>query len=116
MEMHQIRYFLALCAEKNFTRAARRCEVSQPSLTNAINRLETELGGRLFHRGRRHSRLTKLAAALQPHFEMIDQCARRARGVADFLLASPFDSTASVADTAQARAKARANGKGVLID
>src|SRR5262245_31012171 len=36
MQMHQIRYFLALCEERNFTRAARRCGVSQPSLTNAI--------------------------------------------------------------------------------
>ena len=30
--MNQIRYFLALCEERNFTRAAKRCGVSQPSL------------------------------------------------------------------------------------
>src|SRR5262245_20974853 len=36
MQMHQIRYFLALCEERSFTRAAKRCGVSQPSLTNAI--------------------------------------------------------------------------------
>ena len=50
MQMHQIRYFLALCEERNFTRAARRCGVSQPSLTNAIIGLERELGGALFQR------------------------------------------------------------------
>ena len=33
MQMHQVRYFLALCEELNFTRSARRCGVSQPSLT-----------------------------------------------------------------------------------
>jgi DNA-binding transcriptional LysR family regulator len=50
MQMQQIRYFLALCEERNFTRAARRCGVSQPSLTNAIIGLERELGGALFQR------------------------------------------------------------------
>ena len=50
METNQVRYFLALCEEKNFTRAARRCGVSQPSVSNAIKRLEEELGGDLFHR------------------------------------------------------------------
>jgi transposase-like protein len=35
MEMHQIRYFLALCEERSFTRAGRQCGISQPSLTNA---------------------------------------------------------------------------------
>ncbi len=51
MELHQIRYFLALCAELNFTRAAERCDVAQSSLTRAIKLLESELGGALFHRG-----------------------------------------------------------------
>ena len=48
MQMNQIRYFLALCEERNFTRAAKRCCVSQPSVTNAIKQLELELGGPLF--------------------------------------------------------------------
>jgi Transcriptional regulator len=43
MQMHQIRYFLALCEERNFTRAAKRSGVSQPSLTNGIITLEREL-------------------------------------------------------------------------
>jgi DNA-binding transcriptional LysR family regulator len=40
MQMQQVHYFLALCEELNFTRAARRCGVSQPSLTTAISALE----------------------------------------------------------------------------
>ena len=53
MEMHQIRYFLALCEELNFTRAAERCNVAQPSLTRAIKLLEDEFGGALVNRERR---------------------------------------------------------------
>src|SRR5260370_20277854 len=50
MQMHQIRYFLALSAERNFTPAAKRCDVSQPSLTNAILALKHDLGGTLSQR------------------------------------------------------------------
>ena len=53
MEIHQLRDFPAICEERNFTRAAKRCGVSQPSLTNAIKRLEETLGGPLFNRNRR---------------------------------------------------------------
>ena len=42
MEMHEVRYFLAVCDTLNFTRAAERCNVSQPSLTRAIQKLEAD--------------------------------------------------------------------------
>ena len=45
MEMNQIRYFLAVCQHRNFTHAASASNVSQPSLTTAIKKLEHELGG-----------------------------------------------------------------------
>ncbi len=60
MEMHQIRYFLALCEELNFTKAAERCNVAQPSLTRAIKLLEDEFGGVLLHR------LAQQAVAVSP--------------------------------------------------
>jgi len=47
MEMHQVRYFLALSETLNFTQAATRCNVTQPALTRAIRSLEIELGGEL---------------------------------------------------------------------
>jgi len=72
MEMHQIRYFLALCETLNFTRAAERCNVAQPTLTAAIKNLEQELGGPLFHRERKRSHLTELGRLVLPHFERID--------------------------------------------
>ena len=59
MEMHQIRYFLALSEELNFTRAAERCNVAQPSLTRAVKMLEEELGVRLFTRNTHHVSLTE---------------------------------------------------------
>ena len=70
MQMHQIRYFLALCEERNFTRAARRRGVSQPSLTNAIGALEQELGGKLFYR-KPVIALTALGQMMAPYLEQI---------------------------------------------
>jgi LysR family transcriptional regulator, hydrogen peroxide-inducible genes activator len=69
MELHQIRYFLALCEELNFTRAAERCEVAQSSLTRAIKALETELGAELFHRERANTHLSTLGEKVKPFLE-----------------------------------------------
>ena len=40
MQINQIRYFLAMCAERSFTHAARSCGVAQPTVTNEIRALE----------------------------------------------------------------------------
>src|SRR5258707_6522904 len=45
LEMHHIRYFLALSETLNLTKAAERCNVSQPALSRAIKALETGLAG-----------------------------------------------------------------------
>jgi LysR family transcriptional regulator, hydrogen peroxide-inducible genes activator len=71
MEMHQIRYFLAVCSERNFTRAAKLCHVSQPSLTRAIKLLEAELGGFLFRREHPHSHVTELGEIVRPHLQQV---------------------------------------------
>lgn len=71
MEMNQIRYFLAVCEHRNFTHAASASNVSQPSLTAAIKKLEDELGGALFVRDRAGCRLTPLGKLLQPRLERI---------------------------------------------
>jgi DNA-binding transcriptional LysR family regulator len=60
VELNQIRYFVALARTLHFTRAAEQCQVSQPALTRAIQKLETELGGSLFHRERARTQLTEL--------------------------------------------------------
>jgi DNA-binding transcriptional LysR family regulator len=90
--MHQIRYFLALCEECNFTRAAKRSGVSQPSLTNAIGVLERELGGALFHR-KPLIALTALGLAMQPYLRRIAETADHARETAQaFVRVTPVDS------------------------
>jgi LysR family transcriptional regulator, hydrogen peroxide-inducible genes activator len=66
VELAQIRYFLALCEARSFTRAAERCGVSQPSLSNAIRALEDELGGTLVQRA--PFGLTQAGKAVRPHF------------------------------------------------
>ena|SRR5215831_21395079 len=76
MQMHQIRYFLAICEERNFTRAAKRNGVTQPSMTNAILVLEQELGGELFRRRPRVS-LTTLGLLVHPYLKEIADNADR---------------------------------------
>lgn len=71
MEMHQVRYFLAVAKECNFTRAAESCNVTQPTLTRAIQGLEAELGGPLFHRERSNTHLSELGRMMLPHIEQI---------------------------------------------
>lgn len=69
MEMHQVRYFLAVCEQLSFTQAARKCHVTQPSLTRAIQLLEKEFGGHLFHRERSQIHLTELGRIVQPYLQ-----------------------------------------------
>jgi LysR family hydrogen peroxide-inducible transcriptional activator len=66
MELHQLRYFCAVADTGSFSRAAEKCHVSQPSLSQQILKLESELGGRLFDRLGRSVRLTDLGEAFLP--------------------------------------------------
>ncbi|WP_165768748.1 LysR family transcriptional regulator [Sandarakinorhabdus cyanobacteriorum] len=82
MEMHQIRYFLAAARLLNFTRAAEACNVAQPSLTRAIQKLEEELGGALFRRERARTHLTELGRLMLPHLERTYRAAEDAKALA----------------------------------
>jgi DNA-binding transcriptional LysR family regulator len=66
-----VRYFLALCEELNFTKAAKRCNVAQPSITRAIRQLEEEFGGPLVHRERGNTHLSELGRTIKPHLAQI---------------------------------------------
>jgi DNA-binding transcriptional LysR family regulator len=83
MQMNQIRYFLALYDERNFTRAAKRCGVSQPSLTNAIKRLEQILGGSLFDRTSRNAEPTELGQTIKPYLDQITKHAEEVKRKAE---------------------------------
>jgi molybdenum-dependent DNA-binding transcriptional regulator ModE len=89
MQTNQVRYFFALCEERSFTRAAKRCGVSQPSLTNAIKRLEQALGGPLFHRERGKIGLTELGLVVKPYLTQLDKNAYEAKRKAETFLSTP---------------------------
>jgi DNA-binding transcriptional LysR family regulator len=82
MEMHQVRYFLAVARTLNFTKAADECHVAQPSLTRAIKLLEGELGGDLFRRERPHAMLTSLGERMYPLLRQCYESAQSARSLA----------------------------------
>jgi len=82
MEMQQIRYFIALGDTLNFTQAAERCNVTQPSLTRAIQALEAELGGELVRRERSLSHLTELGARMLPLMRQCYETALAAKSLA----------------------------------
>jgi DNA-binding transcriptional LysR family regulator len=64
-EVRLLRYFLAVAEELNFTRAAERLHVAQPSLSAQIRQLEAQLGARLLHRTTRAVSLTDAGEALR---------------------------------------------------
>lgn len=71
MEMQQIRYFLAVCDQGSITHAAQLTYVSQPSLTQAIKKLEDEMGGALFTRTRSGCQLTPLGRMVESKLRKI---------------------------------------------
>ncbi|MFC9392267.1 LysR family transcriptional regulator [Streptomyces sp. NPDC057027] len=58
MLFRQLEYLVALSRERHFARAAQACHVSQPALSEAVRKLEDELGVPLVQRGRRYEGLT----------------------------------------------------------
>jgi len=71
METHQLRYFLAVVQTGRFTQAAKACNVSQPSLSIQIAKLEDELGGPLFDRNRKGGKLTARGETFLPRAKKI---------------------------------------------
>jgi DNA-binding transcriptional LysR family regulator len=82
MEMHQVRYFLAVATEQSFSKAAEKCNVSQPSMSRAIKQLEGEFGGDLFRRERPQAQLTELGERMYPLMRQCYDSAIGARSLA----------------------------------
>ena len=89
MEMQQLRYVVAVARSGNFSRAAEQCHVSQPSLSRQIQKLEDELGERLFDRMKREAKLTPHGEAFLRHavhiIEEADAAKREAAEAKDLL-------------------------------
>jgi LysR family hydrogen peroxide-inducible transcriptional activator len=79
MEMHQLRYFVAIARTGTFSRAAVQCRVAQPSLSQQIQKLESEVGDRLFERTRRQAILTPAGTLFLPHALSILETAEQGR-------------------------------------
>ena len=89
MEMHQLRYVVAVARTGNFSRAAEQCHVAQPSLSQQIQKLEQELGERLFDRMKREAKLTPHGDAFLRRavriLEEVDAAKREATDARDLL-------------------------------
>src|SRR5258708_76528 len=77
--MHQLAYFEAVSRHLHFPRAAEELHVAQPSVSQQIRKLETELGAPLFHRMKRHVALTEAGLTFLPHARAVLQRLAEAR-------------------------------------
>src|SRR5882757_9923916 len=71
MNLGQLRFAAAAAAELSFSRAADRCHVTQPTLSNGIALLEEEVGGQLFVRTTRKVELSPFGAKLLPLIDAV---------------------------------------------
>lgn len=72
MERYLLRYFLAVVDQGSFSRAAAACNVSQPTLSVGIGKLESLLGARLFTRSNQRMQLTEAGTRLLGHARRIE--------------------------------------------
>lgn len=73
LNMRHVGYFLVVCEEMNFGRAARRLRVAQPALSQQIKRLETFVGAELFDRSRRGIALTEAGRVFREHSQQLSR-------------------------------------------
>lgn len=71
MEIQQLKYVCAIAETGSFSRAAELCRIAQPSLSQQIQKLEEDVGARLFDRLGRRVRPTEAGHAFLPHARAI---------------------------------------------
>ena len=64
LDLKQLNYFVNIVEQMSFSKAAQKLHISQPSLSNAIKSLESELGFELLERTTRNIRLTEAGKVL----------------------------------------------------
>ncbi|MGW2212762.1 LysR family transcriptional regulator [Streptomyces sp. NPDC001781] len=71
MEIRQLRYFIAVAQEANFTRAAELVHISQPGISAQIRQLENDLGATLIDRSGRRVQLTAVGEVVLAHAKSV---------------------------------------------
>src|SRR2546422_5482352 len=112
MELHQLRYFVAVAELRHFTKAARNLRIAQPSVSRAIRVLEEELGTPLFHRMKGNVALTSAGEVLLPWARRVladvDGAALEVRGTTNIrLVRIPVGATPSLTSSLLPPALAR---------
>ena len=82
MELRQLKYFVAVAEELHFRRAAERCYVAQPAISEQIRKLEQEVGAKLFERSQRSVSLTDAGSAMLDEARRVLQQTETARAAA----------------------------------
>jgi LysR family hydrogen peroxide-inducible transcriptional activator len=82
MTLNELRYIVAVANERSFGRAAKVCFVSQPALSVAIQKLEEELGARLFERGKTEVSVTAVGERVVEQAQKVLEEAARVREMA----------------------------------
>jgi len=83
VELRHLEYFVAVAAELNFSRAAKRIHVVQSALSASVSRLEKDLGVELFDRSKRQITLTAPGEVFLEHAREVIHTAHRARTSVD---------------------------------
>ncbi len=82
MTLNELRYLVAVAQERNFGRAAQKCFVSQPALSVAIQKLEDELGTKLFERGKTEIAVTPVGVRVVEQAQRVLEEAARIKEIA----------------------------------
>jgi LysR family transcriptional regulator, hydrogen peroxide-inducible genes activator len=82
MTLNELRFIVAVAQERNFRRAAEKAFISQPALSLAIQKLEEELGLKIFERGKNDVSLTPVGAAIVEQAQRVLEEAERIREIA----------------------------------
>src|SRR4029453_12907275 len=79
MDLAELRVFLAVAAERSFSRAASKLHRTQPAVSQAIRRLEDQVGERLFDRSSKDGTLTEAGRVLRDYAERLQRLAGEAQ-------------------------------------
>ena len=83
MTITQLHYVLAVAEHQNFTKAARHCHVTQPTLSMQVQKLEEELNVQIFDRGKKPIELTAVGAKIVAQAKNIVAEAERINDIVD---------------------------------